>query len=102
MAVRKTIRPITIRRVVEYCRLIQSGKTSISQIENELALSDSRVKEIARELQVMNLLKIEEDQLVPNHNTFAFLENFEQENWDAIHSFFFTNYPFYRTYINLL
>jgi DNA-binding Lrp family transcriptional regulator len=96
------MRPTTLRRVVEVCRLAKNGKISINKIMDALGISKSRAIEIARELQVMNLLIINYEHCIPNPNTLFFMENFENENWDDIHSFFFVNYPFYRTYIDLL
>ena len=96
------MRPITIRRVVECCRLIQNGAISIDQLVNELRIGKRRAKDVAWELEVMNLLTFEDNQLIANQNTLLFLENFEQENWTAIHRFFLTNYKFYRKFIGLL
>lgn len=67
-----------------------------------LKLSKSRATEVALELQVMNLITIKNYNCGPNTNTLHFLENFEKENWKCIHSHFFMNYRFYRTYVDLL
>jgi len=96
------MRPITLRRVVEVCRLVKNGKTSIQKIRDVLELSKSRATEVTLELQVMNLITINNNDCESNKNTLLFLESFEKENWVNLHSYFITNYSFYRTFIDLL
>ncbi len=103
MVERKTIRPVTLRRVIETCSLAtKSGIIDIEIISKELHTSVSRAKEILLEVERMGLLAIFEESYEPSSNTIAFLDYFENEQWDRIHEYFLKNYLFYQDFIQLL
>ena len=100
MSSRQSMRPVTIRRVVEICRLVRDGCVSIGNIMETLKVNKKRAKEVVFELQVMKLINLEGEDCSPNSNTQLFLENFENEKWKAVHAYFFSNYSFYRDFVN--
>jgi hypothetical protein len=102
MNLRKTMRPITIKRVVEVCRIVKNGKVLVTGIMEILKVGKDRAKEVVAELQVMNLIGLNGENCIPTPNTRSFLENFEEENWINVHLYFYSNYVFYRDFVDLL
>ena len=103
MPERKTIRPITLRRVIEVCSLaVKSKALDTEAVSKRLNLSISRAKEILREVERMKLLTYLDDTYVPNSNTPDFLDDLENKQWNRVHEYFKENYSFYNTFIRLL
>jgi hypothetical protein len=103
MTERKTIRPVTLRRVIETCSIaVKAKKVDTSIISNQLKVSASRAKEILLELETMGLLTHRDSSFVTNSRTEGFLGYFEKDSWDRIHEYFNVNYRFYRDYIQIL
>ncbi|MEM2673746.1 MAG: hypothetical protein QXG34_03395 [Candidatus Bathyarchaeia archaeon] len=103
MTERETMRPITLRRIIEVCSLVlQSNGLDTEMVSKRLNSSLSRAKEILSEVKRMNLVDVSQNLWVANSNTAKFLEYFENEEWDGMHQFFLDNYQFYREFIQIL
>jgi len=103
MVERKTIRPVTLRRVIEICSLAMKMKEiDIIIVSQKLGTSLSRAREIVLEVEKMGLLSHHGDNFVPSGNTAKFLEHFENDRWDKIHEYFLKNYQFYGDFIHVL
>jgi len=103
MTERKTIRPVTLRRVVETCSLAsKANMVEIATVSKRLNISVSRATEILREVRRMGLLTCLDHSYVPNRRTIDFLDHFEKEQWNGIHEYFLGNYRFYQDFICLL
>jgi len=103
MVERRTIRPLTLRRVIETSSLATKSKTiNIQTISEKLDVSVSRAKEVLLEVERMGLLTHFDDAYVPTNKTSDFLNYFENEQWNRIHEYFLKNYSFYRDFIHLL
>jgi len=100
---RKTIRPVTLRRVIEVCSLAMKAKRiDTVVVSQKLGVSSSRAKEIVLELEKMGLLAHLNDGYVASSNTTEFLRYFENDQWDKIHEYFLANYQFYRDFVHIL
>ncbi len=100
---RKTMRPVTLRRVIEICSLAtKTKKVGVAIISERLVVGPSRAKEIILEVIRMALLESHDDAYTANANTIKFLEYFENEQWDKIHEYFLANYQFYQNFIRIL
>jgi hypothetical protein len=103
MTTRKTIRPITLRRVIEVCSLANTDKgIDVLSVSQKLGVSGSRAKEIVLEVERMGLLTLLDQRYVTSPNTADFLEYFENEKWGKIHEYFLKNYQFYRDFFCIL
>jgi hypothetical protein len=103
MTTRKTIRPVTLRRVVEICSLASISKgIDVLVASQKLGVSNSRAEEIVLEVEKMGLLTRFEKSYLPNDKTAQFLGNFENEQWERIHGYFLKNYIFYQDFIFVL
>ena len=103
MVQRTTIRPVTLRRVIEVCSLATKLKAiNIETISKRLNTSVSRAKEILKEVEKMRLLTQSDKAYVLSNKTTDFLSYFENEQWDRIHEYFLKNYSFYQDFIRLL
>jgi hypothetical protein len=103
MVERKTIRPITLRRVVEICSLAsQNGDLNVTIVSGKLDIGFSRAKEVLLEVEKMGLLVHSRGLWTASENTNKFLECFEREQWNEIHQFFLSNYQFYNEFIQVL
>ena len=103
MVQRKTIRPVTLRRVIETCSLATTSKVlDIETTCRKLSISVSRAKEVLKEVEKMGLLTHFDEIYVPSSKTTDFLNYFENEQWHKIHEYFLKNYSFYQDFIRLL
>lgn len=103
MPERKTLRPVTLRRVVEICSLaVDLKQIDIPTVSQHLKVSLSRASEMILEMEKMGLLIQHGRNFEPNHNTTEFLEFFSQNMWEKVHEYFMRNYKFYQDFINLL
>jgi len=103
MSERKTIRPVTLRRVIEVSDLaIKAKRIDTAIVSKELGVSLSRAKEIILELEIMGLLTRLDNSHVPGNKTEEFLKYFENDQWDKIHEYFLANYRFYQDFIHIL
>lgn len=103
MVERKTMRPVTLRRIIEICTLAcQNSGLNVEIVSAKLGLTHSRSKEILLEVERMGLLSRSENFWKANNQTMEFLEYFEKEQLDKIHQYFLNNYQFYREFIQIL
>lgn len=102
MVERKTMRPVTIRRVIEVCSIALNQKVDVTIVSNTLNLSLSRAKEIILEVERMKLLSRAENFWKANSNTKKILEHYRENRWRKIHEYFVANYQFYRDFIKIL
>lgn len=103
MVERKTMRPITLRRVIEICSLVtQNKRLNVETVSNKLNCSESRAKEMLLEVEKMGLLNRSDNFWVSNSRASEFLEYFEKEEWAKIHQYLLENYQFYKELIQVL
>ena len=103
MTERKTMRPVTLKRIVEICSLaLQNDRLNVEGVSKKLNVSRSRAKEILLEVEKMKLLSKNEDFWIWNNKTSEFLKYFEREDWIGMHQYFLDNYQFYREFIQIL
>ncbi|MEM2112072.1 MAG: hypothetical protein QXX08_09395 [Candidatus Bathyarchaeia archaeon] len=103
MTSRKTMRPVTLKRVIEICSLASKNKViNASIVSEKLRVSRSRAEEIILEVRKMELLESLGDGYAAKRTTEEFLEHFEHEQWDKIHEYFLENYQFYGDYFTIL
>lgn len=103
MVQRTTIRPVTLRRVIEVCSLATKSKPiNIETISKRLNTSVSRAKEMLKEVERMRLLTYSDGGYLRSNKTTGFLAHFKNEKWDRIHEYFLKNYSFYQDFIRLL
>jgi hypothetical protein len=100
---RISIRPVTLRRIVEAVDLsIKRGGMDSRTLSTLLKTTERRGQEILSELKRMKLVDASESGFAPNNNAIDFLNAFQQENWEGIHLVLFNNYPFYRVFISTI
>jgi len=102
MSQRKTIRPVTIRRIIEICGIVEKQKVNVKTVSEILNLSISRSREILLESERMGLLTRTEKIWTANKNTENFLRYYKENQWHKIHEYFLKNYIFYKEFIQLL
>ena len=104
MVERKTMRPLTLRRVIEICSLAlayDNGLT-VETVSEKLNSSLSRAKEMLLEVEKMGLLSSFKNCWKSNEKTAGFQNFFEKREWAKIHRYFLENYQFYREFIQVL
>lgn len=100
---RKTIRPVTLKRVIEVCSLVREIEDiNYDLVSKKLEISFDRSREIILEMVKMGLLNNANGGYKGNHNSMDLLQKFEKEKFLEIHKYFFDNYEFYRNFINIL
>jgi hypothetical protein len=103
MVERKTMRPITLRRVIEICSLAKQNRDlTVKIVSNKLNCGESRAKEMLLEVEKMGLLNHSDNFWTSNNRTTEFLDYFEKEEWPKIHQYFLENYQFYKEFIQSL
>ncbi|MEM2739138.1 MAG: hypothetical protein QXK93_09165 [Candidatus Bathyarchaeia archaeon] len=103
MVERKTMRPITLRRIIEICSLSTKDKgLTVETVSKRLNSNTSRAKEMLLEVEKMGLLNHSGNQWTKNERTSKFIEYFEREEWNKIHQYFLENYQFYKEFIQIL
>jgi len=97
---KKSIRPITFRRVVETIDVsVKRGVVDEYTLSTTLKTTHRRAREILLELQRMDLLHLNGKTYTPDKKATVFLSAFNEENWHEIHTILFENYPFYRAFM---
>lgn len=100
---RISIRPVTLRRIIETVDLcIKRGSMDSHTLSTLLRTTERRAQEILSELKRMRLVESSESIFAPNKNAIDFLNAFQQENWEGLHLVLFNNYPFYRAFISTI
>lgn len=100
---RISMRPVTLRRVVEICILALNNKIIDDKfVMNKLGTSNARARELLFEIERMRLIDKSEKGFAANNYTRALIEAFEEGDMQAFHRYFLQNYVFYRQFIELL
>lgn len=100
---RSSMRPLTLKRVIEICNLALRKKVFDEKIVmQELGTSRSRARELILECERMKIVQKCAQGFAANDNTHALIELFEQEDWVGFHQYFLHNYPIYDQFIQLL
>lgn len=103
MSIRKTIRPVTLKRIIQVCSLLHEVKAAdVQAVSKELCLSNDRAKEILLELQLIGLLTVENKIYYANKQTKEILQYYEENCWEKLHEYFMQNYRFYKDFIEIL
>jgi len=98
-----SIRPVTLRRIVETIDLsVKRGGIDDHILSTTLQTTQRRAHEILSELQRMKLLETDGTNYIPNKDTNEFINAFQEENWERIHTLLFNNYSFYRAFIDTI
>ncbi|MEM2111845.1 MAG: hypothetical protein QXX08_08220 [Candidatus Bathyarchaeia archaeon] len=97
---RTSIRPVTLRRIIETIDLsIKDGYVNSSALAAKLKTTRRRAQEILLEAERMKFLEHKNGNFTPNKNTYEFIEAFEREDWEKMHTLLFSNYSFYRKFM---
>jgi hypothetical protein len=97
---RISIRPVTLRRIIETIDLsIKEGYVDSSALAAKLKTTQRRAQEILLEAERMKFLEPKNGKFTPNKNAYDFIEAFEHEDWEKMHNLLFSNYAFYKIFI---
>lgn len=100
---RKSIRPITLRRIIEATSIaLEEEQISENSLAERLNISERRARSILRELTRMKLLEVEGEYYRPTETARDTIDSYEREDWKKIHDVLFRNYDFYNILINEL
>lgn len=100
---RKSIRPLTLRRIVEVADLsLNYGKIEVETLSRMLNIRKRRAKEILNELRDMRLLEQESGFFIPTENTKQLIECYEKEDWNNFHELLVKNNIFYQLFTRLI
>ncbi|MEM2146302.1 MAG: hypothetical protein QW279_13140, partial [Candidatus Jordarchaeaceae archaeon] len=100
---KRTIRPVSLRRVVEICNLLlKNAALDVETVSLNLSTTATHAKEILLEVEKMHLMDYKDGFWRANGNTREFLNYFEKEDWEKINQYFFENYQFYKEFIVIL
>lgn len=103
MRMRASMRPISLRRVIEVSNLaLKCDEINKQTLSKVLGTTLRRAREMLLEMERMNLLTRRNDVLFANDNTKVFITYFENEDWNGFRTYFEGNYYFYRELITLL
>jgi len=98
-----SIRPVTLRRVIETLDLsIREKCVDSSALSEKLKTTRRRAQEILLEVERMRFLGSKNNAFTPTKIAFDFLDAFNQENWEKIHAILSSNYSFYGTFVDIL
>jgi hypothetical protein len=100
---RKSMRPISLKRIIEVCSYIHSEKKiRLNDFSLYFDITSRRTREIINEINSMSLI-IEEDQIISsNSNTKYFIDCIKSQNWIAVNDYFFNNHIFYHLIMEFL
>jgi len=101
--VRVSMRPVTLKRIIEVCNLALSNKmVDETLIIQKLKTSSERAKELLFEIERIKVLERGVGGFVANDNTLTIMDAFEREDWQVFHEYLIQNYSFYQQFIELL
>lgn len=96
---RRSIRPVTLRRVIETCDLaLKNGKVGAENLSQVLGTTKRHGREIIHELERMSLLKVEDQEYVPTSVSKALIDAYKKGDWKQIHNLLHGNYKFYKAF----
>ncbi|WP_440955297.1 hypothetical protein ACSAZK_17505 [Methanosarcina sp. Mfa9] len=99
---RKSMRPVTLSRVVETAHIVQiEQKMDKSSLSSLLNISTKRADEILKEMVQIKLLLINNDVYEPTDNCERLLNSIKQDKWDDIHELL-KSYSFYKVFYSAL
>lgn len=99
---RKTIRPITLRRLVELTDLCrQEQHVTTEDIRSMLDLSDRRTTEVLAEMDRLSLIQ-QGDAVRLTGTGDAFADAVQSEDWRGVHEILYEQSPHYRAFIDCL
>jgi hypothetical protein len=101
---RKSIRPVTLRRVIEVCSIaLKEGVLDPAAISGQLNTTQRRSVEILSELQRMNALTQDKEGFFrASIVTKDVIRAYQNENWNGIHQILAENYDFYGAFVTAL
>lgn len=100
---RLSMRPLTLKRVIEICNLALRKKVFDERIVmQELGTSRNRARELILECERIKIVQKCAQGFAANSNTHALIELFKQEEWVRFHHYFLHNFPIYNQFIQLL
>lgn len=95
---RVTMRPVSLRRVIETVYLAERNSTiSPSLIQEACDVSPNRAREIVLEMLEMGLLRMEGEHIVQTENSVRLLSSIRNGSWGAVHQVLL-DYSFYREF----
>jgi hypothetical protein len=98
-----SMRPLTLKRVIEICNLALRKKVFDERIVmRELGTSRNRARELILECERMKIVQKCVQGFAANSNTSVLIELFEQEDWAGFHRYFLLNYRIYNQFFQLL
>lgn len=99
---RKTIRPVTLSRIIEMLGICQEDrKIREEDARQKLKVSKNRLKEIMNEMKRISLIEAKGDISLTSTGEKVW-DNFLNENWKRIHEILFEYSPHYHTFIKTL
>jgi len=102
MSMRKTVRPVTLSRIVETVDIChQHSAVDASTIQDTLDLSERRTSEIIAELTRLSLIQ-QDDHLSLTATGTQFYDAVQREDWHGLHDILYQASPHYQVFINLL
>lgn len=102
MPMRKTIRPVTLSRIVETVDICnQAGNVDPSTIQETLDISERRTNEIVSELERLSIVQFDDD-LILTETGDQFYGAVQHEDWHALHDILYQASPHYRIFIDTL
>lgn len=100
---RETLRPVTLKRIIEVTNLCPSESTAtISDLKNSLDISENRTKEAVSEMERTSLLENDDNKLRLTEPGNRLQEGYESEDWSEVHSVLYDNSPHYHIFIDQL
>ncbi len=99
---RKSMRPITLGRIIEVAFLaVQNENITPEMIHEKCDVSIRRAKEIMNGMVEMNLLDFEEGSTSKNDSCIQLVEAVRSGSWSGVHSIMM-QYPFYEEFYNII
>jgi hypothetical protein len=100
---RKSMRPISLKRIIEVCSYIHSEKNVlVKDFSLYFDITTRRTREILNEINSMGLIIVEDQSISSNNNTNNFIDLIKSQNWIAINDYFFNNHIFYHRIMEFL
>ena len=98
-----SIRPVTLRRVVEILALsVKEGHVDPYAFSEKLQTTRRRMQEILLEIERMKFLVTKDNNLTLNKIAYDFLVAFNDERLEKMHDILLSNYCFYGTFIDAI
>lgn len=99
---RETLRPVTLRRIIEVTHLCQEEDTDLDTLKEKLDLSQKRVKEIILEMKRTSLINDADSELQIASSGERLWTGYNSEDWEQVHKVMYENSLHYQVFIDLL